>query len=737
MTMKSSVAAVAANKKSLNYTISELVPGSSPGQALETSLPQEKALDDTKAIEVAFPVKEISQLAERESYRKEIFRPLYHIHKWWANRLGSVFRGIVLGAVSEGNFDIWKEFYKKHDLQNKIVLDPFMGSGTTLGETAKLGAKPVGCDINPVSTFAVRQALTTVDIDELACAFHKLEKEVKPEIERYYTTLDRETNHPIPVLYYFWVKLVEAPSGETLPLFNSYVFSKNTYPKQKPKAQIVCPSCWSLNTGRYDATCLVCHQCRREFNPQNGPANDQYITDSQGNKFKIKELLPKDSRPLQHKLYAIMAIRKDGEKVYLAPNAYDLELVEEARQRLAEANLPLPKMPVRPGHNTNQARGYNYLFWKAFFNSRQLLCLGLLLQKIQGINNEVIRDQFLCLFSSTLEFNNLFCSFKGEGTGAVRHMFSHHILKPERTPLENSVWGTSKSSGTFASLFKSRLLKAKAYLQTPSEIYFPEDMFGNVETKSQYLVASDPIKLKITDSWEEFSRHPHQAMVLNGDSADLPLPDNSVDAVVTDPPYFDFVHYSELSDFFFAWLAPALSDRYPFFGRASSYHKGEVQNKDPGDFARNLGRVFCECYRVLKDDGVLSFSFHHSRPEGWSAIYKALRKARFSVVASYPVHAEMKVASPKTSAKQPISLDVILVCKKQENAVFGLLEDDVEKTMLKQIKQLESGSSKVSKSDRFNIRAALLLIAASKSSLSREALENLIGVSGDQQGRFR
>ena len=64
----------------------------------------------------------------------------------------------------------------------------------------------------------------------------------------------------------------------------------------------------------------------------------------------------------------------------------------------------------------------------------------------------------------------MFCSFKGEGTGAVRHMFSNHILKPERAPLENSVWGTHKGSGTFSSLFKSRLLRAKHYLDEPFEI---------------------------------------------------------------------------------------------------------------------------------------------------------------------------------------------------------------------------------------------------------------------------
>ena len=47
----------------------------------------------------AFPFEFLSQLAERESWRKEIHRPIYHVHKWWAKRLGSVFRGILLGAM--------------------------------------------------------------------------------------------------------------------------------------------------------------------------------------------------------------------------------------------------------------------------------------------------------------------------------------------------------------------------------------------------------------------------------------------------------------------------------------------------------------------------------------------------------------------------------------------------------------------------------------------------------------
>src|ERR1700744_4944317 len=92
------------------------------------------------SLEQDFPIVEISQIAEQESWRKEINRPIYHIHKWWATRLGSVFRGITLAALSPPGTSIWDSFYERHALKGKVVLDPFMGSGTTLGEAIKLGA---------------------------------------------------------------------------------------------------------------------------------------------------------------------------------------------------------------------------------------------------------------------------------------------------------------------------------------------------------------------------------------------------------------------------------------------------------------------------------------------------------------------------------------------------------------------------------------------------------------------
>src|ERR1043166_866758 len=693
-----------------------------PGQR-RAAPPQERA------IECGFPVRQISQLAEQESWRKEVNRPLYHIHKWWAQRLGSVFRAMILGALADADVDIWEEFYKPHNFAGKIVLDPFMGSGTTLGECAKLGAKPIGVDINPVSTFIVTQSLTRVDINALEQIFTEIEADVRQKIGRYYKTLDPDTGEEIAVLYYFWVKQVTTPRGETIPLFNSYVFSKDAYPKKKPTARIIFPSCWSINTGPYDATELACGSCSHRFNPQSSPVQSQYVIASSGETYKIKDLVSESRRPPEHRLYALMALKCDGTKVYLSPGPHDFALLEGASTRLREESLPLPDMEVRPGHNTNQARGYNYNNWRDFFNERQLLCLGILLKRILLIEDKAIRDQFLCLFSSTLEYNNLFCSFKGEGTGAVRPLFSHHILKPERAMLENSVWGTEKSSGTFSTLFRSRLIKAKQYLDAPFEVGNSQVSFGDTRMVGNGReVSSGKLNLTVTSEWNDFAAKHKAALVLNGDGGELPIPDKSVDAVITDPPYFDFVHYSELSDFFYAWLAPVLKDDYRYFDAPDSSHDNEVQSCDPQRFAVKLARVFRECHRVLKDDGVLSFSFHHSRAEGWLSIYKAITDAGFQIVTTHPIYGEMKVASPKSSTKEPITLDAILVCKKSVG-MYERAENIVEIIRARVDKissELRSFGFTLSRADTYVVAMSQALTLGSHAGYSASNMEALL-----------
>jgi len=234
-------------------------------------------------------------------------------------------------------------------------------------------------------------------------------------------------------------------------------------------------------------------------------------------------------------------------------------------------------------------------------------------------------------------------------------MFSHHILKPERTPIEANLWGTSKSSGSFSTLFRTRLLRAIEYRLKPTEV---NGISGN--GRQCALAFSGHIEA----GWPNDACVAERAIYLScGDSTNSSLPTASIDMVVTDPPFFDNVHYSELADFFYAWqqLSRPAGTGPPMTSRSSA----EVQDSDVERFAKKLKGVLQECGRVLKDSGLLAFTYHHSREEGWRALAEAILGAGFLVVNSQPVKAEMSVATPKAQAKEPIQLDIILVCRKR------------------------------------------------------------------------
>ncbi|MDI6743959.1 MAG: DNA methyltransferase [Thermodesulfovibrionales bacterium] len=616
-----------------------------------------------RTIEDGFPFEFISDIAELESYRKEVTRPIYHIHKWWAQRLGSVFRSILISAAAPKGSNIKEMFYQPVRLTGMTVFDPFMGSGTTIGEALKLGCRVIGRDINPVSYFIVKNALNKYSRKQVPETFAEIEKDVSENLKHYYKTKDAN-NQLHDVLYYFWVKTLPCPKcRKTVDLFSSYIFSRHAYPLKNPEAKAVCPYCGQINTCRYDSENLRCKHCKHLFKPQNGPVNAaNAVCPHCSERFSIAKTAKMSGEPPSHRMYAKLVLKDSGIKDYQAIDKFDETLYLKASKELAKRKNPYPFVQIEPGYNTNQILNYNYKYWHQMFNDRQLLCLSVLAERIRGIKDDSMRSLFACLFSGCLEFNNMFASFKGEGTGAVRHMFSHHILKPERTPLEANLWGTPKSSGSFSTLFKSRLLRSLDYRQNPFESR--AERVDKKLTGSKVFGLSCSLGTSIAKSFKEFDEKNMNTYLSCGNSSLFDLPDRSVDLVVTDPPFFDNVHYSELADFFYVWIRHILGERGIF--RASTTRAAdEVQHIDPQIFSNKLSSVFRECNRILRPEGLLIFTYHHSRHEGWISILEAIVESGFVLTITHPVKSEMSVATPKQQAKEPIDLDIILVCRKR------------------------------------------------------------------------
>ncbi|MCK6565120.1 MAG: helix-turn-helix domain-containing protein [Dehalococcoidia bacterium] len=616
-----------------------------------------------RAIEDGFPFEHLSEIAEVESWRKEVWRPVYHLHKWWAQRLGSVFRAAILGCTVPKGSALMDLYASAVRLPAPVIFDPFMGSGTTVGEAHKLGCTVIGRDINPVAWRIVRTAMQPVNKRKLIQVFNELEEEVAEELLALHRSRDSR-GAPCDVLYWFWVKQLNCPDcSGPVDLFSSRIFAKHAYVKKYPTVQVVCGACGEVFAADHRAAEVTCPGCRGAFDPHTGPAAGARATcEHCGHAFAMARVARAADMPPCHRLYAKLVLRSDGEKEYLRATAEDVALYQAASTRLHKLNPHLPRVEIKDGYNTRQVLNYGYTTWDQFFNDRQLLGISLLADGIGRRPAGAERDALMLLLAGVLEFNNMFASYKGEGTGAVRHMFSHHVLKPERMPIEANLWGTSKSSGSFLNLFKLRLLKAVDYKAAPFEITV--DHSGARKVGCKVYGKSPPMGASVLDRWSVGGLAPRAVYLSCGDSSCTDLPDRVVDAVITDPPFYDNVHYSELADFFFVWHRLWFGEPGPSESTTSTRQAGEVQDTDSARFSRKLQAVFRECHRVLKDDGLLVFSYHHSREDGWTSVARAVLGAGFRFVQAQPVKAEMSVATPKLAAKSPIDLDVMLVCRK-------------------------------------------------------------------------
>lgn len=458
-------------------------------------------------------------------------------------------------------------------------------------EAIKLGAKAIGSDINPVAAAIVRVAADTYNRDDVIRTFEQIESSCRDQIRKYYSATFQ--GEKVDVLYYFWVK--EAVCDECLtkiPLMRSSIFSKNAYTSKKPEAKSICPHCGHINKLLYNDSDSECEKCREHYNPQIGNVQgNDYICPVCGKRERVVDYIRRKGSVPTEKMYAKMISDHSGKKYYVDIDKSDLKLYSEARSALAEYEVFIPDDEIHEGINTNQILNYQYTHWREMFNSRQLLAFGILSKEIASISDEKLRRLFAVLMSGTLEFNNMFCSFKGEGTGAVRPLFYNHILRNELMPLEANPWGCRASSGSFATLFETRILRMLEYKKCPFEL----KAVPGKKSEKVYLenCKDEAIVVTSEEDWQE-----GDAIILCKDSAHTNIPDGSVDLVVTDPPFFDNVNYSELADFFYVWLK-RLDIGVGNETSDSTRAAGEVQDNQPEYFANKLCNVFKECNRVL------------------------------------------------------------------------------------------------------------------------------------------
>ncbi len=737
-----------------------------------------------KPIERDFPIEYVNEIAEKEAHAKEKYRPVLFIHKWWARRLGSVFRTIVLYSLVDENTKVlddstgkwrkitkeelenpWLLYLKDVDFGGKIVLDPMMGGGTTVVEALRTGCKVVAQDLNPVAWFLVKKIVEPVDIEELKKAFNELENQIADEIKKYYKTIcphcleeyakihnrepedvlkevieklkvandprevyeqywfedkfniDSKKNIFADTMYYFWIKEVSCLAcGTKVPLFRGYMLART---RDKKGYHVICPECGNIFVvGNYEDD-TECPKCRKKFNPdKDGNVEGKYYICTNpecGQRGIIVETIQRTGKP-EERLYAVEYYCPHcGRKDYKQADEFDFVLFERAKEEFKSVEKEwlgkyIPDTEIPMGYNTKQMINYGYKYWKDMFNERQLLSLGKLLKAILELDvDENVRELLVITFSDDLNYQNMLCEYN-RAANKLKELFSKHAFHPSINPVENNPWGCGYGLGTFEHIF-DKVLFGKQYSLRTFEKYIQN---GKTQEK--------PMKMHIIGKLGNVFNDNANVMITCGDSSYLNIPDKSVDAVITDPPYYGNVMYSELSEFYYAWLRLALKDKYEYFRsehvpNATEIIVNEVQGKEEKDFIEGLTAVFKEAGRKLKDDGLMVFTFHHQEEKAWGAVLQSVLNAGFYISAIYPVHSE-KSTSTHIFQKANVRYDMVVVCRKRkeesEKRYWSQIEDEIYFKVQDEIKRLEARRRNLSQEDIFVITIGKCLELYSK-----------------------
>ena len=663
--------------------------------------------NDRRLIEDLIPIREISAEASREKSLRH--GNISTLHLWWARRPIVAARAAVYGALVPApsdarERDMYMERMRKlcsWDIPNGVleqarkdilaangghaprVLDMFAGGGSIPLEALRLGCEAYAIDLNPVAhiielcTLVYPQKYGPALVADVKKWGEWVIEHAKAQLAEFYPSPSNkqqandgmvqstftgeqnsiQSNGILTPIAYLWTRTVSCPNptcGATVPLVRQTWLRKKEgnyvalrmipdYTTGKVRFERVqSPTLQGLGfdpeagSKRGNATCPFCGAI----------ATVDYIKE-QGQKKQIS-----------HQMMAIVATKSEGSgKVYLSgtdiqhciPSESKIE--ERIDQLCTNMRLTTPDEPL-PARGTLgfRVQAYGILKWKNLFTPRQLLALLTFVAEVQhayaamleeGLEPERIAaiTTYLGLIVDRLaDFNSSFCRWVSVGD-KVADTYARQALPmiwdfAEINPFGNGS-GNSRDS-----------------LSRGSEAL--ENCIINVKTLS---------------------------IIIRASATNLPFESASMDAVITDPPYYDNVPYADLSDFFYVWLKRTIGFLYPehFNGALTpkrqeaiaepSRHGGNASNAREA-YENMMAQSFSEAHRVLKRGAPLVCVYAHKTTLGWSTLIEALRRAGFIISEAWPLDTERpgRVRDINSAA---LASSIFLVARRRENEETG------------------------------------------------------------------
>ena len=673
-------------------------------------------------IETDFPLHEVSSQSVREKSIRH--GHISTLHTWWARRPLAASRSTIYAALTPdpGNQRQREERLKflaeMSDWNNSLngvmierarrdilsankgrpprVLDPFAGGGSIPLEALRLGCETYASDLNPIAVLIEKAILEfpqryrdTNPTDGMASeeSTNRLLADFRVWAEWVYSEAKKELAHYYPSdesgdvpVGYIWSRTVVCNNPSCL---SEIPLVHHTWLANKPERKIAFrllpegKKGWKVEivsgkqaeniadkgtVARAKAVCFHCNsalddkEVRSQF--QNGKARESMLVVVLNNPHR------------QGKVY-----RPASKTDMAAFQAAKLSLVAKVKHLEDKWGMsPVPNEPTPVGGGTGAERAfsifrYGMTTWGDLFNARQKLAALTFVEKIreaEGLIRAEYKDDeyskavstYLALLVDRLVDKNSNLVLYNSVGEKVEHVFGRQTLGMiwdfvELNPFTEVGWHNME---------EWILMVLDHCLRIPN------------------IVGSTEARVKIPS-------------VTQTSALSLPYPNGFFDAVITDPPYYDNVPYSYLSDFFYVWLRRSIGHLYPdLFSTPLTPKSEEVVVYSIGEkgwdggkefFERMLTKAFNEMYRVLKPDGIVVIVFAHKTTAAWETVIRGLLSSGLYLTASWPINTERegRLRSIESAA---LASSIYMVCRKrteEKSIYFNELKEEINKNI--------------------------------------------------------
>ncbi len=653
------------------------------------------------------PIRKISEAGAAEKGRAN--GRINNLHRWWATRPTNVSRITAYAALVwpplSDHEDTIRDMYDyakstdhtKPAIRERArarirkvwgghtpkVLDPFGGSGALPFAAAWLGCESHSMDYNPVAVFMQKCSLEYPAkygkslIDDVRNAADTMRQEIHEAVGKFYPGGEMDDGLTYDFYGYRWCRTIPCMCGVTIPLVKSYVLSKSRdiYLCPKVEGQIV----------RFDVVGGSYGPIPEGFDPKKGSIGGNVVQCGVcGHTYTNQEMrtMFNNGKGGEQMLVAVFTHAKKQGRFYMEIDEDDHARYEQcaielessrARFRAKYGVDPIPSdiIPTPDGKEYHMngpcwhATGivaHGYTRWERLFNTRQMLCLVSMLNILRRTEAHLTEQH-------GLEYGCVIMSY-------MALMLSKTVERYCRL----SPWRSD--SGRIVDCFALQSLKPTAdYAEAAPHRIWLQSTESVLDGLGAALSAADGSAY----------------VVQRGSATDLPYDNEYFDAICTDPPYYDSIHYSKAADFFYVWLKRAVGHMPIYeglFRGVSSPDSDEAVQTTV--LARNLPRMsnlvrnkagyqslmtrsLKEMYRVLKHDGILTLVYTHKSTDGWETLIQAMLDSGFVVTATWPIDTESKsrAGSIDTASLASSIYMVGRKWKKQPKAYYGNVREEL------------------------------------------------------------